>query len=109
MTEKMFQRKLEQIQKSGEQYKQIKELEDVYAEYMPEKKIRKVSNVMLFVIIIAIVGYAVANFWMQYNIGMELSPTLTGCWYSFWGVEIVALAAIKTSKVKYSSEDEDMR
>ena len=101
MTEKRLQRKLAKIKKKGEQYKQIKELEDAYAEYMPEKKTRKVSNVMLIIIVIAIVGYFAANLWLQYNMGLEISPTLTGCWFAFWGTEIVALAAIKTSKVTH--------
>ena len=32
--------------------------------------------------------------------GMEISSTLTTCWYSFWGVEIAALSAIKVTKVR---------
>lgn len=104
MSDKMFRRKLARIKRRGEQYKRIKELEDVYAEYMPEKKERKVSNIMLVIIVAAIVGYAAVNCWLQYNMGVEISSTLTGCWFSFWGVEIVALAAIKTNKVKHSAD-----
>lgn len=106
MTEKRLQRKLAKIQKKGEQYKQIRELEQVYAEYMPEKKTRKVSNIMLVVIVMAIIGYFIANFWLQYSMGLEISPTLTGCWFSFWGVEVVSLAAIKNNKTKYHLENE---
>lgn len=104
MSERKFQKKLAEIQKQGERYKKLKDLEDTYAKYMPEKKTRKVSNIMLVVIVIAIVSYALANFWLQYTTGVELSPTLTGCWYAFWGTEIVALAAIRTSKVKHGTE-----
>lgn len=100
MTDKQYQRKLNKIKKQVERYKQEKELRDIYAEYMPEKKERKVSNVMLVVIVIAIVGYAIANLYLQYNMGIEISSTLTTCWYSFWGVEIAALGAIKVTKVK---------
>ena len=43
---------------------------------------------------------------------MEVSPTLTTCWFGFWTVEIVALAAIKGGKVKHgnknSKESEDI-
>lgn len=99
MTDKQYQKKLEKIKKRGERYKQEKELRDAYAQYMPEKKERKVSNIMLVVIVLAIVGYAVANFYLQYNLGIEISSTLTTCWYSFWGVEIAALSAIKVTKV----------
>ena len=111
MGEKIFKRRLARIQKKGEQYKKIRELEESYSEYMPAKKERKVSNIMLVVIVIAIVGYALANFWLQYHTGMEMSSTLTGCWYAFWGTEIVALAAIRTSKTKHSHDNyqfEDM-
>jgi biotin transporter BioY len=107
MTDKRFQKKMSKIKKEGEQYKQLKELQDAYAEYIPEKKTRKVSNIMLIVIIIAIVSYAVANFYLQYYLAIEISPTLTGCWYAFWGTEIVALAAIKTNKVKHESRHDE--
>ena len=42
MTDKQYQRKLNKIKKQGERYKQEKELRDIYAEYMPGKKERKV-------------------------------------------------------------------
>lgn len=56
---------------------------------------------MLVLIIIAIVGYTAAAFALQYFAQVEISPTLTTAWFGFWTVEIVALAAIKTSKVKH--------
>lgn len=107
MTEKRFQRKLEKIKKRGERYKKEKELMDAYAEYVPEKKQRKVSNIMLFIIVIAIVGYVVADFILQYRMGVELSPTITTCWFVFWGTEIVGLTAIKVSKVTRENNDYD--
>ena len=99
MTDKKFQRKLDKIKKRGERYKKEKELKDAYAEYVPEKKQRKVSNIMLFIIVIAIVGYVVADFMLQYRMGVEISPTITTCWFAFWTVEIVSLASIRVSKV----------
>lgn len=105
MSDKKFQRKLEKIQKKGERYKQEYELREAYAKYVPEKKTRKVSNIMLVIIVIAIVGYFAANLWLQYRFGIEISSTLTTCWFSFWGVEIVSLAAIKHSKVKHSTPE----
>lgn len=65
------------------------------------KQKKKVSNVMLVLIIVAIVVYTAAEFLVQYLTGTEISPTLTTSWFAFWTVEIVALAAIKTSKVKH--------
>lgn len=63
----------------------------------------KVSNIMLVIIVIAIIGYTVASFLLQYVSGVEISSTLTTCWFSFWGAELVSLAAIKTSKVKHNN------
>lgn len=105
MNDKKFQRKMEKIKKQGERYKQEAELRDMYAQYMPEKKQRKVSNIMLVIIVLAIVGYVCANFWLQYHTGVAIDATITGCWFGFWGAEIISLAAIKTSKVKHSADN----
>ena len=104
MTEKIFQWKLNRIKKRGERYKQEKELLDAYEQYMPEKRKSKVSNIMLVIIVTAIVGYVVADFWLQFHMGMEISPTITTCWFTFWGAEIVSLAGIKMTKVRNESQ-----
>ena len=106
MSDKKFQKKLAKIKKQGERYKQEKELKDAYAEYLPESKKRKVSNIMLVIVMIAIISYAVANFALQYFTSIEVSSTLTTCWFTFWGAEVFALAGIKISKVKNSSNDD---
>ena len=64
----------------------------------------KTSTVMLVIICIMIILYAVADFALQYFTGVEVSPTLTNAWFAFWGTEIVALAVIKTSKVKHGKQ-----
>lgn len=68
---------------------------------------KKVSNIMLTFIVIAIVIYTVADFLLQYYAGVEVSPTLTTAWFAFWGTEIIALAAIKTSKVKHGQDNKE--
>lgn len=68
------------------------------------KKKRKVSNIMLVVICTMIILYTTATFILQYLVQAELSPTLTTAWFSFWGVELISLAAIKTSKVKHGQD-----
>lgn len=105
MSDKQFLKKLNRIKKRGERYKAEKALMDEYAVYAPAKKKKKVSNIMLVVVMVAIISYAVANFALQYFAGIEVSPTLTTCWFSFWGVEIFALAGIKISKVKNNSDE----
>ena len=64
-----------------------------------DKPKRKVSNIMLVLICIMIITYTVANFILQYFTSVEVSPTLTEKWFTFWGVELIALTAIKTAKV----------
>ena len=102
MREKLFQWKLNRIRKRGERYRREHELKEVYVQYLPEKKKKKVSNIMLIIIVIAIVGYVTADFILQYKSGIEISPTITTCWFVFWSTEIVALTGIKLSKVKHN-------
>jgi biotin transporter BioY len=71
---------------------------------MANKPKKKVSNIMLVVICTMIILYTAADFLLQYFAGIEVSPTLTGAWFAFWGTELVALAAIKTSKVKHGQD-----
>ena len=65
---------------------------------------------MLVVICFMIIIYTVADFILQYFTSIEVSPTLTTAWFAFWGTELVALAAIKTTKVKHQKEvvEEDL-
>ena len=53
-----------------------------------------------------IVLYAAANFALQYFTSVEVSPTLTTAWFTFWGSEIVALTSIKISKI-FKGTDSD--
>ena len=71
---------------------------------MANKQKKKVSNIMLVLICIMIIGYTTADFALQYFAGIEVSPTLTTAWFAFWGTEIVALTAIKTSKLKHGQD-----
>ena len=65
----------------------------------------KVSNLMLVLICIMIIVYTAASFALQYFVSVEISPTLTTAWFAFWATELVALAAIKTSKIKHKKDD----
>lgn len=71
-----------------------------------DKPKKKVSNIMLVLICTMIILYTAADFALQYFAGIEVSPTLTTAWFSFWGVELVALAAIKVSKVKQGNVED---
>ena len=99
MSDKKFQRKLAKIKKKGERYKQEYELREAYAQYVPERKTRKVSNIMLVVVVVGILAYTIANLWITYTTGVSIDSTLTTCFYAFWGSELVALTSIKLGKV----------
>ena len=72
----------------------------------PKKPKKKTSNIMLVLICIMIIAYTIANFILQYFTSVEVSPTLTTAWFAFWGTEIIALTAIKTSKVKHGHDSD---
>ena len=108
MSDKKFQRKMEKIKKQGERYKQEAELREAYDKYVPERKKRKTSNVMLVISVIAIVAYVVANYILQVRLGIELSPTITPYWFAFWTSEIFLLAGIKVGKVIKGSSDDNI-
>lgn len=65
------------------------------------KKNIKTSNIILFAAVIAIFAFTTVCLYIQYNTSTEVSSTLMTLWYSFWTIEITALAGIKMSKVKH--------
>lgn len=70
------------------------------------KKKRKVSNIMLVLICTMIILYAAAAFALQYFAQVEISPTLTTAWFTFWGTELVTLGGIKITKVIKETNEE---
>lgn len=62
------------------------------------------SDYIVAAAITAVAFYTAAAVVLQFCGFMEVSPTLTTCWFSFWTVEIVALAAIKRGKVKHGNK-----
>ena len=71
---------------------------------MKNKTKKKVSNIMLVLICTMIILYTASNFALQYFTSIEASPTLTTAWFAFWGVELINLTLIKTSKIKHQKE-----
>ena len=107
MNEKRFQKKLERMRMRGERQKAKCEVKAEYAEYYPQREGAKVSNVMLAFIVLAVTLYTVASFILQFCTSVEISPTLTTCFYAFVTVEVVSLAGIKVSKVKKEKHDDE--
>ncbi len=71
------------------------------------KRKKHFSDYIVAAAIAAIALYTAAAVVLQFCGLMEISPTLTTCWFSFWTVEIVALAAIKGGKVKHGDKKTD--
>ena len=69
-----------------------------------KKAKKKVSNIVLVVVCIMVIIYTAAAFALQYLTNLEISSTMTTCWFAFWGSELIALATIKCTKVKKNAE-----
>ena len=69
---------------------------------------KRKSDYVLAASILAIVLYTVAGIVVQIITGSEISPTLTTAWYSYWTVEIVALAGIKITNVIKGEDNIDV-
>ena len=72
---------------------------------LANKKKVKTSTVVLIAAIVSNIAYTVAAFILQFKTSVEISSTLTTCWFSFWAVEVAALAGIKITKTKNMTED----
>lgn len=99
MKNNFFNKKIKRIKRRGERQKRIYELQQEYNQYYPSKNGMRVSNLVLVVVIIAILLYTAAAFYLQFTTGMEISSTLTALWYTFWTTEVLVLGGIKISKV----------
>jgi len=69
------------------------------------KKKRHFADYIVFLSIFAVTGFTVAAFILQFKGLMEISATLTGCWFAFWTVEIIALASIRNQKTKHEKKE----
>jgi biotin transporter BioY len=74
----------------------------------------KFSKCIVICCIMLIVIYTIVQVYFSYNLGVELSPQLTGCVYAFFGTELAACALVrifdredKSSKNKKDSNEED--
>ena len=69
----------------------------------PKRKPKKhFANYVVYISLTAVVAYTITAFILQSSGLGEVSPTLTTCFYSFFGVELASLALIKHSKNKYT-------
>jgi hypothetical protein len=59
----------------------------------------RTSKLIILFVIISLFSYTAAAIWLQLRIGVEISPTLTTCFYAFCTGELWLLASIKKSKI----------
>ena len=64
----------------------------------------KTSTVILVLACFMAVAYAATDVILQWKLNVEISPTLTASWYTFWGVELINLANIKNKKIQNGVE-----
>lgn len=59
----------------------------------------RTSKLIIAFVIVSLFTYTAAAIWLQLKIGVEISPTLTTCFYAFCTGELWLLASIKKSKI----------
>ena len=69
--------------------------------FASKKGKKKFANLVVILAVININLFTIGLFWLAYN-NLFLSDTAITCFFSFWGIEILSLASIKRSKVKYN-------
>jgi hypothetical protein len=60
---------------------------------------------MLVIIITLAVLYTLGAFALEIFFCREISPTLTGAFFTFCGVELASMATIKNTKVKHNKDE----
>lgn len=66
----------------------------------------KTSKRIVFFVIISIFTFTGLAMYVQIKSGIELSPTLTTCFYAFCTGELWMLSSIKRSKLKNGQKEE---
>lgn len=72
--------------------------------FRAKKRKKHFSDCIVAAAITAVALYTAAAVTLQFCGFAEISSTLTTCWFSFWTVELVSLAAIKSGKVKHGDK-----
>lgn len=93
-----YKRKLEKAKQKAELRKITYEIAELNSSY--KKKI-KYSKFVVLLSIVAVLCYTTATFLLQYFTSYEISATLTTCFYSFFGVELLTMCGIKMNDTKY--------
>lgn len=71
-----------------------------------KKKKGQFSKWLVIFVIAQVLIYTYTNMYFSYKVGIEISPTLTTCFFAFFGFEAGLLSHIKITKVKKGDNDE---
>lgn len=66
----------------------------------------KFSKLIVALSVVLVLLYTIISLILQFVTQTEVSATLTTCFYSFFTVEMLSLAGIKTRKIKYDTYTE---
>ena len=72
---------------------------------LKRKRKKHFANYVVYISLSAVVAYTITAFILQFSGLGEVSPTLTTCFFGFFGVELASLALIKHGKTKYSNNE----
>lgn len=95
-------RRLRRKKKIAEMKYQERKLKwEIAKMYFPIRFSIKFNKLIVMICIAAIVSYTIAAILLQKNTSIEVSPTLTTCFYAFFGTELIGLAGIKMMDTKF--------
>lgn len=80
---------------------------EIFKTYIPIKFQIKYSKCVVIFCILAVMCYSIAAISLQRNTLIEISPTLTTCIFSFFGVELLGLVGIKMTDTKFNINQND--
>lgn len=102
MTHSQIMDQLDRKKRVAERKCEERELKlEILKMYFPFRFKVKFSKLIVTLSIAAIILYTIAAILLQKNSVIEISPTLTTCVFSFFGVELLSLAGIKRSDTKF--------
>lgn len=64
------------------------------------------SKLLVIFVIAQVLIYTYVNMYLSYKVSIEISPTLTTCFFAFFGFEVGLLGHIKTTKIKKGDKND---
>lgn len=101
-THEQTMRRLKRNKKIAEMKYQERKLKwEIMRLYLPLRFSIKFNKLIVTTCITAIILYTIIAILLQKNTLLEISPTLTTCFYAFFGTELLGLAGIKMMDTRY--------